>query len=261
MRKFPLVLTGCAIFASCGDDFVAAPSPTGGEDCIAEVESCDGEDNDCDGDIDETFNTGQECTAGEGPCAVKGKLICRADGFDSECDAEADESQKSEEICDGIDNDCNGEVDQEPACHAIVTVEEDDCFAFITVDNEGVVQESGSSPSQSQCWEGTRQFLPQEGWVTYLWDADDNNVVLTMKNVIPGQIAVKTSSKSDPEEPNDPNWGPTDLEMLEDLEAGNFGVDNLNPQVEEIDSETKQYTLIYEGTPPGAYIVEYSAIE
>ena len=130
------------------------------------VETCDGLDNDCDGETDEEISwVGEECTIDDlqGVCAV-GKLTCTnggqkctqivfpgdydetCDGLDNDCDGEIDNdipgvgshcritglkgvcadgllacedgelfckqvNEPSAEICDGLDNDCNGETD------------------------------------------------------------------------------------------------------------------------------------------------------
>lgn len=76
------------------------------------AESCDGQDNDCDGQIDEgnpesgaACSTGMSglCSAGATQC-ISGGLVCQANNFGNA------------EVCgDGQDNDCDGQVD-EPMC-------------------------------------------------------------------------------------------------------------------------------------------------
>ena len=84
--------------------------------------TCDGLDNDCDGETDESFTrdegyiwatldgvedlfVGDEC--GVGICAG-GTVQCNEDGDGLECSTS---DRAVEEVCDGLDNDCDGEVD------------------------------------------------------------------------------------------------------------------------------------------------------
>ena len=76
------------------------------------VELCGtGEDEDCDGAIDEGFDVGASCTVGEGACAVDGFAVCAADGLGTIC--EADDPSAGRELCgNGIDDDCDGQIDE-----------------------------------------------------------------------------------------------------------------------------------------------------
>ena len=74
-------------------------------------ESCDGFDNDCDGQIDEDFPTlGQACSEGIGACLNNGVISCGLDGDSLICSADPTPGQV--ELCDGSDNDCDGIIDE-----------------------------------------------------------------------------------------------------------------------------------------------------
>ena len=71
-------------------------------------ESCDGVDNNCDGQVDNGLNLGDACSVGVGVCAAGGVLACDGAGGVA-CTATA--GQPTVEICDGVDNDCDGQID------------------------------------------------------------------------------------------------------------------------------------------------------
>jgi Notch-like protein len=78
------------------------------------TEICDGKDNDCDGDIDETFPTlGETCTAGTGECARTGTNVCNASGSAVVCNATAGTPAPNDTSCNGLDDDCSGQVDED----------------------------------------------------------------------------------------------------------------------------------------------------
>lgn len=71
-------------------------------------EVCDGEDNDCNGQIDDGFiaGTGSACTTTKPGVCSTGVMQCN--GGRIQC---VQTIQASIEICDKLDNDCNGKVD------------------------------------------------------------------------------------------------------------------------------------------------------
>ncbi len=94
----------CAMGTQVCDDarFDCAPSvePT--------PETCDGVDEDCDGEVDEDApGAGEACESGmPGQCA-EGLVACARGGL--ECEPI---EQPTSELCDGADNDCDGAVDE-----------------------------------------------------------------------------------------------------------------------------------------------------
>ncbi len=96
----------------------------------APAELCNGEDDDCDGEIDEgALNA---C----GGCGLVPEEACN--GVDDDCDGQTDEGLRNacggcgappEEICDGADNDCDGQVDEgvRNACGACGPVPAEQC--------------------------------------------------------------------------------------------------------------------------------------
>jgi len=123
--------TGCQ--AGYHDNDGLAENGCESVDCVPNQEVCDGQDNDCDGSIDEGFvhdtvgSCGPFCTVCQfdhaEPSCLSG--VCRmgacepgwidadalaATGCETAC------TPSGEEVCDGLDNDCDGSIDEESVC-------------------------------------------------------------------------------------------------------------------------------------------------
>ncbi len=85
-------------------------------DCVDQIgpaeEVCDGQDNDCDGEVDELPPVGAQ------DCEIAGQLGACAEGVLECADGELTcipQTQPAAEVCDGQDNDCDGDVDEDDA--------------------------------------------------------------------------------------------------------------------------------------------------
>jgi hypothetical protein len=88
------------------------PPDAGSPDaCPIAPERCNGQDDDCDGRVDEDFpDLGLACTSGLGACTTPGRLVCNADGQAVVCDARP--GPGGLETCNGTDDDCDGRSDE-----------------------------------------------------------------------------------------------------------------------------------------------------
>lgn len=75
--------------------------------CCPKAEICDGQDNDCDGTVDNGFNINSACSAGIGECAASGTIQCSSNAATCNATAKAPQTER----CDGKDNDCDGVPD------------------------------------------------------------------------------------------------------------------------------------------------------
>ena len=76
--------------------------------------SCDGLDNDCDGQTDEMAdNLGDACSVGVGACYAVGYYVCDAQDPYGGTVCSATPGDPSEEVCNGIDDDCDGQIDED----------------------------------------------------------------------------------------------------------------------------------------------------
>ena len=86
-------------------------------------EVCDGLDNDCDSEVDETFPENRTaCATGSPGVCFSGTTTCTAGALECVPDIAA-----SAETCDGLDNDCDGAGDEDGVCVGEPCCFGDDC--------------------------------------------------------------------------------------------------------------------------------------
>ena len=122
------------------------------------AEVCDGQDNNCNGAVDEGFAVGVTCSVGVGACQQPGVTVCTANGSGTECNAIA--GTPSTELCgDNVDQDCDGFVDDGfdvgTACSVGVGACQNHGVKICTTDGTGTqCNATPGSPSTEICGDG-----------------------------------------------------------------------------------------------------------
>ena len=113
----------CDVVGVCGEGVVATCDGGAWEcaydgvaDYEAEEVTCDGLDNDCDGDTDEGVDAATDPTAPECPalgvCEGQIEAACQRGKWNCPTTGVPDYEDGSETSCDGLDNDCDGQTDE-----------------------------------------------------------------------------------------------------------------------------------------------------
>lgn len=130
-------------------------------------ESCNGADDDCDGNVDEGFvGLGAACNDGLiGACRGTGNIACRADEGGTECAITSPGNMAGTEVCGAGDEDCDGRIDEMLVCTGNCTPTgmevcngaDDDCNGL--VDEADPALNTTCGMDEGECRSGTLRCI------------------------------------------------------------------------------------------------------
>lgn len=159
------------------DDTVATTNP-------AATESCDGADNNCDGNTDESTATNattwyadaDDDTFGDSTTRI---ISCNAPSgyveISGDClDSDGDVNPDALEVCDGLDNDCDAGIDDEYTVNLPVWYKDNDSDTFgnPNLSRGSCEMPTGYVANDDDCNDGNQSINPDE---TETCDGSDNN--------------------------------------------------------------------------------------
>ena len=138
---------------------------------LPKSESCNGADDDCDGQVDETFtNLRKSCSAGKGICLRAGIFVCNSAKNGTVCSATPGKPQT--ETCNNRDDDCDGQVDEGTSCGKCTNGQKRSCYGGPSGTAGKGICKAGTQTCTGGNWSScVGQALPTQE----ICDGKDNN--------------------------------------------------------------------------------------